>query len=271
MAQMFIFGIGYSGGYIAASLRAAGWEVNGTGRGGEVDFDDVQAVTAALGRASHVLSTVPPDTAGDPILARFDEYLSGKWLGYLSSTGVYGDAGGAWVDESAPANRGRRPARNAADARWLALGAYVFRLPGIYGPDRSALQRVRDHRAQRIDVPGQVFSRIYVTDIARAVLAAMTQDRADPGAYNIADDLPVSQNTVIAEACHLLGQDPPPLEAIGAIDLSPAARAFYTENRRITNGKARRLLGWTPEYPTYVSGLAAALAADSASLCGAPP
>jgi len=194
------------------------------------------------------------------VLARYGDGLARKWLGYLSSTGVYGDTRGAWVDESAPTGGGRRTARSEADAAWLARGARVFRLPGIYGPGRSPLDRVLAGAAQRIDAPKQVFSRVHVDDIARGVVAALD---ASPGAYNLADDLPAGQNAVIEEACRLLGREPPPLLPLEQADLSPAARAFYAESRRVANGKAKRLLGWRPAYPTFREGLRALSAITS--------
>lgn len=254
MAVMMIFGLGYSGQAIARALAAQGWRVAGTGRTGGLDFADEAAVRATLAGADAVLSTVPPQDT-DPVLTRYSDALAGKWLGYLSSTGVYGDARGAWVDESAPL-LGRRPARNAADAAWLALGARVFRLPGIYGPGRSAFDALAAGRAHRVDVPGQVFSRIHVEDIAGGVLAALGRD-APPGAYNLADDLPAPQHAVIAHASALLGVAPPPLLPLEEVGLSPQARAFYAESRRIAQGKARRVLGWRPRYPTYREGLLA--------------
>jgi len=256
MAHLFVFGIGYSARVIAERLRGIGWRVTGTGRAGQFDFDDETAVRAELGRASHVLSSVPPADGEDPVLARYADALVHDWLGYLSSTGVYGDTGGAWVDESAPTGAGRRSARSAADAAWLARGARVFRLPGIYGPGRSALDRLRDGKAHRIDMPGQVFSRVHVADIATGVVAGLD---GPPGAYNLADDLPCSQNEVIEEAARLLGLPPPPLRSLAEANLSPAARGFYGENRRVANGKARRLLGWRPAYPGYREGLRALL------------
>lgn len=259
---MLIFGLGYTAQRIAARLRAAGWRIDATGSAGNIDFDDVARVRAALASASHVLSSVPPqgDNGDDPVLSRHGAALDARWLGYLSSTGVYGDTGGAWVDENAPVGTGRRTARAAADSRWLALGARVFRLPGIYGPGRSALERVRAGAAHRIDLPGQIFSRIHVEDIATGVIAAL--DGA-PGAYNLADELPSSQNAVIEEACRLLSLPAPPLQRLEEAGLSPMARAFYAENRRIANGKAKRTLGWRPAFPTYRQGLAAILAAQA--------
>lgn len=266
MAQILIFGLGYTASRIGAALKVRGWQVDATGAAGNIDFLDEEAVRQALGAASHVLSSVPPADDSDPVLDRYGDALGGKWLGYLSSTGVYGDTKGAWVDESAAVvgkggGSGRRTARADADVRWLMAGARVFRLPGIYGPPdrnhagRSALDRVREGKAKRIDAPGQVFSRIHVDDIASGVVAAVDSD-APPGAYNLADDLPCSQNAVIEHACRLLGADLPPLQSLDEAGLSAAARAYYSENRRVANGKARRVLGWTPRYPTFREGLA---------------
>jgi nucleoside-diphosphate-sugar epimerase len=256
--RLFIFGLGYSAGRIAAAADSRGWEVLSTGRSGTLAFDDDGAVRIALADSDQVLSSVPPAADGDPVLDRYGAALAGKSLTYLSSTGVYGDCSGAWVDESAPTGTGRRTARSEADAEWLARGARVLRLPGIYAPGRSALDRVREGAARRIDVAGQVFSRVHVDDIVGGALLAFG---APPGAYNLADDLPCSQNAVIEHACRLLGQPPPPLQSVEAANLSPQARAFYAENRRVANGKAKRLLGWQPRYPTYREGLAALLAA----------
>lgn len=256
MSHLFIFGLGYSARFVRDAALAAGWRVSATGSAGDMAFDDAAAVERALAGAGHVLSSVPPGDGRDPVLDRYAPLLAGKRLAYLSSTGVYGDAGGAWVDESAPTGTGRRTARSAADAEWLARDARVLRLPGIYGPGRSALDRVRDGRAHRIDLPGQVFSRVHVHDIASGVLAALA---GPPDAYNLADDLPASQNAVIEEACRLLGRDPPPLQTLEQARLSPMARGFYQENRRVANGRARRVLGWRPAFPDYRSGLLACL------------
>ncbi|OCC24058.1 NAD(P)-dependent oxidoreductase [Croceicoccus estronivorus] len=261
MAHFFVFGLGYTARRIAHRLSSAGWTIESTGSDGSMRFDDEPSVRAALANASHVLSSVPPDRDGDdPVLARYHNALTGKWLGYLSSTGVYGDTGGAWADESAPIGTGRRIARAEADSAWLGRGARVFRLPGIYGPGRSALDRVRAGTAHRIALPGQVFSRVHVHDIASGVTAALD---APGGAYNLADDLPCSQNAVIEEAARLLCLAPPPLQTVEEAGLSPAARAFYAENRRVANGKAKRVLGWRPRHPTYREGLRAILAAET--------
>ncbi|MFN4239225.1 MAG: SDR family NAD(P)-dependent oxidoreductase [Erythrobacter cryptus] len=262
MGALMIFGLGYTATRIAQAMARQGWRVRATGRAGDIAFADRSAVLAALAEASHVLSSVPPDRASgaDPVLAAYGESLGGKALFYLSSTGVYGDRQGAWVDEAAPTiaeqGEGRRNARAEADLAWLGRGARVFRLPGIYGPGRSALDRVRAGAARRIALPGQVFSRVHVDDIASAVAAAMAQD-APAGAYNLGDDLPCSGNEVTEHACRLLGVEPPALETLDEAQLSPMARGFYMENRRIANGKAKRVLGWRLRYPTYVEGLAA--------------
>jgi nucleoside-diphosphate-sugar epimerase len=254
MPRIVIFGLGYAASRIAASLEARGWSVEATGSAGNLDFADVAAVKGTLASASHALSSVPPGEIGDPVLDNYGDAIGDKWLGYLSSTGVYGDTGGAWVDESAPTGTGRRSARSDADADWLGRGARVFRLPGIYGPGRNALDRVRNGKARRIDVPRQVFSRVHVDDIAAGVVAAIERD-TPPGAYNLADDLPCSQNAVIEEACRLLGRDLPPMVALEQAGLPDAAKAFYLENRRVANGKAMRVLGWQPRYPTFREGL----------------
>jgi len=261
MASLFIFGLGYSAGRIADRLRGEGWSVEATGSAGTMRFDDQAAVLAGLGRATHILSSVPPGETGDPVLAAYGDAIRAapaRWIGYLSSTGVYGDTGGAWVDETAPIGTGRRSARTEADRAWQTLSlAHVFRLPGIYGPGRSALERIGDGRARMIDVPNQIFSRVHVDDIVGGVIASMS---GPPGVYNLADNGPCAQNDVIAHGCALLGLAPPPMLSLDEADLSPAALAFYAENRRVANGKAKRLLGWAPLYPDYRVGLAACLA-----------
>ncbi len=249
MTRMLLFGPGFTGSRIAEAVARLGWQVETIGR---QTFEDEHLVADRIASASHILSTVPPAGDSDPILARHAESLSAfrGWTGYLSSTGVYGDTGGAWVDESAPIGRGRRSARATADLAWLDLGARVFRLPGIYGPGRSPLDRLVAGEAYRVASAGQVFSRIHVDDIVQAIICAFD---APCGAYNIADDLPAPQSEVTGYAAGLLGLPLPPLVEVQA--LSPAARAFYSENRRVANGKARRVLGWEPRYPTYREGL----------------
>ena len=258
-AHLFIFGMGYAAQVLAKALRARGWQVSGTGRAGTIDFADSAAVHAALAQASHVLSSVPPAReGGDPVLETYGAALAswpGAWIGYWSSTGVYGDARGAWVDETAPVGGGRRSARVAADLAWQAIDprVRVLRLPGIYGPGRSVIDKLRDGTAHRIIARNQ-FSRIHVDDIAGATIAAFA---GPPGVYNLSDDEPASQNTVVEEAARLSGLPLPPLLTADEAQLSPMARGFYAESRRIAAGKARRVLGWRPRYPTYREGLRA--------------
>ncbi|BCA60103.1 NAD(P)-dependent oxidoreductase [Sphingomonas sp. HMP6] len=272
MGRLLIFGLGYTAQALADQLRGAGWHVGGTsrdGRDGTIRFDDSRAVASEIAAATHILSSVPPAEDSDPVLFAYGALLarSAAWRGYLSSTGVYGDAGGAWVDESAPTGTGRRSARAEADAAWLAAGACVFRLPGIYGPGRSPLDRVASGSAHRVDAPGQVFSRVHVEDIVAGVIAGFS---APHGAYNLSDDCPASQNDVIEFAARLLGVPAPPFVPIES--LSPMARGFYAENRRVANGKAKRVLGWTPAYPDYRAGLRALSAMTRPpSTSAAPP
>ena len=263
MTHLLIFGRGYAASRLAARVEARGWTVSATtrdGRDGTLRHDDAPAVRAALGRASHILSSVPPDEGGaDPVLRDYGQAIAlapARWIGYLSSTGVYGDSGGAWVDEGAPLH-GRRPARIAADRAWGALRGEVrrFRLPGIYGPGRSVIDRLRAGTAHRVDVAGQLFSRVHVDDIAGAILASFAAEAT--GAFNIADDCPASQNAVVEEGARLLGIAPPPVVPLAS--LSPAQRAFYAENRRVASGRARRLLGWQPRFHDYRAGLRALL------------
>lgn len=267
--QMLIFGMGYTASRLAEALRGQGWQVTGTKRmsgGDAVAFDDRHAVLSTLDSATHVLSSVPPlAEGGDPVLTAYGDAIKAsdtRWLGYLSSTGVYGDTRGAWVDESAALGQGRRTARVEADLGWQALhdDVRIFRLPGIYGPGRSALDRIRAGSAHRIDLPDQIFSRIHVDDIVSAVIASFD---GPAGAFNIADDRPTSQNAVIEHACDLLGQKWPLLQSIDEAGLSPMARGFYAENRRISNAKAKRLLKWQPSYSDYKQGLAAISVAES--------
>lgn len=261
MPRLLIFGPGYTASRIAAAAEAREWTVERVGRRDfEADVD--------LGQASFVLSSVPPQDGTDPVLDRYGARLSrfGGWIGYLSSTGVYGDTHGAWVDETAPIGGGRRSARAAADRGWLALGARVFRLPGIYGPGRSPLDRVHEGTAYRVDRPGLLFSRIHVDDVVDAVLASFD---APPGAYNIADDLPAEQAEVTAYAARLLGAPEPPMVRLET--LAPAARGFYSENRKAANGKAKRVLGWQPIYSSYREGLRALSATTRPAMASTLP
>ena len=265
--RLLIFGLGYSATRIATLAVRGGAAVTATtrdGRDGTLCFDDSDAVRSAVAAATHILSSVPPDDTRDPVLARYGPLIAERRLAYLSSTGVYGDSGGAWVDETAPI-AGRRPLRNQADAAWLALGARVFRLPGIYGPGRSALDRAAAGEGRRVGGTG-VFSRIHVDDLAAGVVAGLD---AAPGAYNLADDHPAPADAVACFAATLLGLPEPPLVPLAS--LSPAARAFHAENRRVANGKAKRVLGWSPAYPDYRLGLRAVRATTSPTPAKAAP
>jgi nucleoside-diphosphate-sugar epimerase len=274
---LLTLGHGYSGGRLAATLP--GWRRLGTVRTPEkaqalaaagiepIPWDDSRAVDRAVAAASHVLVSVPPDAAGDPVLRRLADALraaSPVWIGYLSTTGVYGDRNGDWVDEDgarAPVNERSRWRVGAEDA-WLASGlpVTIFRLAGIYGPGRSAFDRLRAGRAQRIVKPGQVFSRIHVDDVATVLRAAMA--RGAPGrAYNVADDEPAPPQDVIAHAAELLGVPVPPEVRIEDATLTTMARSFYAESKRVSNRRIREELGVALAYPTYREGLAAILAA----------
>lgn len=263
MSKILIFGLGYTASRLADRLNARGWDVVGTtrdGRDSSIAFADEAAVLAKVRSATHILSSVPPTDGADAVLTRYGEAIAcapARWIGYLSSTGVYGDTGGAWVDESAALN-GRRPDRIVADRAWQALrtDVSVFRLPGIYGPGRSILDRIAQGRAHRIALPDQLFSRVHVDDIASGVIASF----AGPSeVYNLADNFPCHQNRLVEYGCALLDAPLPPLLALDEAGLSPAARAFYAESRRVANVKAKRQLGWQPRFPSYREGLAACL------------
>jgi nucleoside-diphosphate-sugar epimerase len=289
--RLFCFGLGYSALTLARRLQAKGWTVGGTCRGDDtraalahegIDahlFDrnrPLDDVAAALAGTTHLLSSVPPDAAGDPIIALHGGALAALgrslgWVGYLSTTGVYGDRDGDWVDENAAlqptGERGRR--RCAAEAAWLDLWrqhgvpVHLFRLAAIYGPGRSALDQVRSGTARRIDKQGQVFSRIHVEDIATVLEASMA--RPNPGAaYNVCDDAPAAPQAVVAFACTLLGVAPPPLIAFEEADLTPMARSFYDDNKRVANTRMKQELGVRLRYPDYRTGLRAMLTGDPA-------
>jgi nucleoside-diphosphate-sugar epimerase len=284
--RLFCFGLGYSSLALADRLLAEGWRVAGTtrspdkaakaqARGIEVwPFERTQPLDRpgeALAGTTHLLSSVPPDDTGDPVLDCHSADIAAlpglAWAGYLSTTGVYGDHGGGWVDESTPLTpTGRRQGlRVRAETGWLDLWrergmpVHLFRLAGIYGPGRSALDTVRAGNAKRIDKPGQVFSRIHVEDIAAVLRASMA--RPNPGAaYNLCDDEAAPPQEVIAYACALLGVEPPPLVPFDQAELSPMARSFYADNKRVRNDRIKRELGVVLTYPTYREGLQAQIA-----------
>ncbi|MFP4002541.1 MAG: SDR family oxidoreductase [Alphaproteobacteria bacterium] len=282
--RLFCFGLGYSALRLAEILRTEGWRVAGTTR----DAEKAEALRArgleafifspgrplenpgqALAGASHVLSSVPPGPEGDPVLAAHAADLADAaplWTGYLSTTGVYGDRGGGWVDEDSPlepaTGRGRR--RLAAEAGWRNWAAdaqrplCIFRLAGIYGPGRNALRTVAEGRAKRIEKPGQVFSRIHVEDIARVLRASMARPGTD-GVFNVCDDEPAPPADPVTFACELLGVEPPPLVPFeeAARDMPEMGRSFYAESKRCRNDRIKKALGVTLKYPTYREGLRA--------------
>lgn len=219
-----------------------------------------------LGGATHILISAPPEADGDPVLAAWGDAIGGlpdvEWIGYLSTTGVYGDRGGGWVSEDDAPKPGedRSRQRLAAERAWLAFGrahgmpVHVFRLAGIYGPGRSVLNRLREGTARRIVKPGHVFSRIHVADVARTLEASIARPQAGR-VYNVADDEPASQDDVVAFAAELLGVAPPPAEPFGSAELPPLARSFYAECRRVRNDRIKRELGVALRYPTYREGL----------------
>jgi nucleoside-diphosphate-sugar epimerase len=284
---LFCFGLGYSALALGRRRAAEGWVVRGTCRTAEraaalraagfsVElFDaDHRLPRKALDGVTHLVASVPPDTAGDPVLAAYGRDIAAlgelSWVGYLSTTGVYGDRGGGWVDETAEllptGERGHR--RVAAEEGWLDLwrrhGApvHIFRLAGIYGPGRSAFDALRAGKARRIGKRGQVFSRIHVEDLASVLIASMARPR--PGAvYNVCDDDPSPPEAVVAHAAALLGVAPPPLVALAAAGLSPMARSFYDDNKRVSNRLIKTELGVTLRYPDYRAGLAAILADEA--------
>lgn len=278
--RLFIFGLGYSGLEIAQLAKASGWTVAGTCTGAEKArhlraqgiethlFDGTVPLPAeSMGGASHILCSIAPGTTGDPALKFCGPlFRQASWLGYLSTTGVYGDHGGGWVDEDTPPMPGqpRSIERLAAERAWQAMAREagvpltIFRLPGIYGPGRSPIDQVKAGTARRIDKPGQFFSRIHVADIAGTVLKAMTAPRAG-GLYNVADDLPAPNSDVVGLAFELLGKPVPPAIPWDEIapTMSPMARSFYGESRRVRNDRLKRELGVVLRYPTYREGLKA--------------
>ncbi len=282
MNRLFCFGLGYTGQALARSLMADGWRVAGTCRGEDqaaelaglgIDvhlFDrsnPLASAADALAGTSHLLSSVPPDAEGDPVLDLLAREIaelapSLEWVGYLSTTGVYGTRDGGWVDEHSERRPGspRSRRRMEAEDAWLKLGMdsglpiHLFRLAGIYGPGRSALDQVRAGTAKRIDRAGQVFSRIHVDDIV-AVLRASMAGPCSGAAYNVCDDEPSPPADVIAYACDLLGVEPPSLVPFEDADLSDMAKTFWNDNKRVRNDRIREELGVKLAYPNYRVGL----------------
>ena len=275
---LFVFGLGYSALQLAGRLRAAGWAVAGTVRTAEKAARLQAAGIAAQGwdgtgpvevpARAHWLVTLPPGADGCPAaLAAGLQAETAASVTYLSTTGVYGDLDGGWAfewSEVAPGSR-RAEARVTAEAQWLTASegrARIVRLPGIYGPGRSAFDRLRDGTAQRVVKPGQVFSRVHVDDIAGGLAALLARPDAR-GVFHLCDDLPAPPQDVTAEAARLLGVPVPPEVDFEAAGLSEMGRSFYAECKRVSNARAKAALGWRPAYATYREGLAAILAAET--------
>jgi nucleoside-diphosphate-sugar epimerase len=276
-----IFGLGYTGTALAAAAASAGLPVTVISRqdGAAVppgtQFAPFHHPGAVLATATHLVATAAPGDEGDPVLARHAAAIAAapalRWIGYMSTTGVYGDRGGAWVDEATPpapsSERGRR--RVEAERDWTAIrpdaAVDLLRLAGIYGPGRSVLDDVRAGRARRIDKPGHQFGRIHRDDIAGALLAAIQQQRPPgPRVLNGSDDEPAASADVIAEAARLLGLPVPPLIPFAEAQpgMSAMARSFWADNRKVRSEQTQRSLGRPWLYPNYREGLAAILAAE---------
>lgn len=285
---LFCFGVGFCARHLIARLDRAHWRIGGTVRdlqsaerwcAAGIDahpFDGSASMTGvaeALASATHVLVSAPPGGDGDPVLAHYRNVLAAtpgiRWIGYLSTVGVYGEHHGEWVDETTPASpvsarsRHRRVAEEAWEAFAVETGKrlVIFRLAGIYGPGRSAIDNVRDGRARRIIKPGQRFNRVHVTDIANAVQASM-QGKGNAAILNVTDDLPAPPQDVIAYAAELLGLPVPPDVPFDDAQLSPMARSFYGESKQVRNDLLKRDLGIALIYPTYREGLAAIAEAE---------
>ncbi len=284
---LFIFGYGYTARALARRLVPQGWTLRGTTRTPDkLDAIRADGVTPVLwpgedpdlSGVTHLLISAGPGEGGDPVLAALRPRIAAlapalDWAGYLSTTGVYGDHDGGWVDEEtplAPTSR-RGELRVRAEADWQSipgLPLHIFRLAGIYGPDRGPFAKVRSGTARRIIKPGQVFSRIHVDDIAQVLAASMAQPR--PGAiYNLCDDDPAPPQDVIAHAAQLLDLPLPPEEPFEQAEMTPMARSFYSENKRVRNDRMKSELGIRLEYPTYREGLSHLLAVEEKDRNGA--
>jgi nucleoside-diphosphate-sugar epimerase len=270
-----LLGFGFTAKAVARRLSAEGWRISATTRSAKqaeqiraqgyqpvradpAKPDDHDALCAAVGACDAVLACAPPGEAGDPFLPALPaETLRGKWLGYLSTTGVYGDRQGGWAFEYEPVSPGQdRSIRRAqAEAQWLEHGARLFRLAGIYGPGRSAFDRLEADKVV-FDVPGHVFSRIHADDIAQAIALSLEKPEAK-GAFNLADDWPDTQPNVMTGAAQIAGLPGPRIEPFDPDKASPMQASFYAECRRVSNARAKAALGWRPSYPSWREGLQA--------------
>ncbi len=275
MNTLLSLGHGYSAQALARRLLPQGWHIIGTTRsaagaaglratGIEALVWPGEDISPALARATHVLTSVAP-VDGDPVLRALGPQIAAArpgWVGYLSTTAVYGHHSGDWVDETTPLapTTARGTARVKAEADWAALGLplHIFRLAGIYGPGRGPFEKVRDGTARRIHKAGQVFSRIHVDDIANVLHAALL--RPHPGIYNVCDDDPASPEDILGLAAEMLGLPPPPIVPYEQAEMTPMARSFYAENKRVRNDRIKTVLGVKLDFPTYREGLAAILA-----------
>lgn len=278
MTTLLSIGHGYSAQALARRLIPQGWRVIGTTRTAEkaarLTAMGVEAllwpgdITGALAQATHLLTSVAPDAAGDPVLRALGPQIKAAgldWVGYLSTTAVYGHHDGNWVDEGTALTptTARGAARVRAERDWaaLALPLHIFRLAGIYGPGRGPFEKVRDGTARRILKPGQVFSRIHVEDIAAVLEASLRQP--NPGAiYNVCDDDPASPEDVLSLAAALLGLPAPPIVPYEDAEMTPMARSFYAENKRVRNDRIKTELGVRLQFPTYRQGLEGLWAAE---------
>lgn len=268
--SLFIFGLGFAAQAVAKSAIECGYKVGGTCRTqqkceelkklGIKAFLFSQITPELISNYNHIFSSIPPQETGDATLnfltTSNQQPATSRWLGYFSTTGVYGDYDGAWVDEESEPrpNSDRLHRRLKAEAEWQKIGGHIFRLAGIYGKGRSAIDDVLAGTARRIEKPGQVFSRTHVEDIAKVVLASM--QKPNPRAiYNVCDDEPSPAHEVVAFACELLGKTPPPLIPFSEAELSPMGKEFYSANRRVRNNKIKHELGVELLYPTYRDGL----------------
>jgi len=275
MPHLFCFGLGYSSRRIAKRLKSQGWHISGTTRDTAKQeayqkegmdmylFDGTASITLPQD-VTHILHSIPPEEDGDPVARHMAEAILAlphlEWFGYFSTTGVYGDADGAWVDEASPTEpEGARQRRRVqAEQTWLGMEvpAHIFRLAGIYGPGRNNLESLKKDTAKRIIKPGQYFSRIHVEDIANIVLASIQHPSAGE-IFNCCDDMPAPSHEVIEYAADLLRISPPPAQKFEEAELSPMARSFYKANRRVKNDKIKQQLGVKLAYPTYREGLKA--------------
>ena len=275
--RLFCFGLGYTGLALARHLRVQGWEVGGTCRGVEKQqalrrqgikaylFDQDLAANV-LKTYRYILHSIPPDeSGGDRVLERYGDRRLGDatWIGYLSTTGVYGDSAGAWVDETTALRpTGERQRRRLAiESQWLdlaqrfGLAVHIFRLAGIYGPQRNPIAALQAKTARRIDKPGHLTSRIHVDDLVAVLCASMGKPQQGGEVYNVCDDEPAPPHEVVAYASRLLGIEPPPLIPFDQADLSPMAKSFYLDTRRVSNQKIKQTLDVTLKFPTYRAGL----------------